>query len=69
MNWAFNQVIRLLCSHALIEPNGLPNGYSMHGCIHAWTQHVLSCGKDTAMAMLVFRCVASAVPPEEVPIR
>ncbi|MCJ1467841.1 hypothetical protein MMC07_006466 [Pseudocyphellaria aurata] len=63
----FNQTIRLLCDHALIESRGVLGSYGMHGCVHSWIIHVLNVGKDFSMAELAISCVGSAVPRDVVP--
>ena len=63
---SFNEVIRLLFNHALIEPRGTSGGYGMHSCVHAWTRYALNAEQDTPMAILALYCVASAVPDENV---
>ncbi|KZL79495.1 nb-arc and tpr domain protein [Colletotrichum incanum] len=46
---SFDAAMRVLCEHGLAEPNAPgqepgseSRGYSMHGCVHAWTVHVLN---------------------------
>ncbi|MCJ1426602.1 hypothetical protein MMC29_004505 [Sticta canariensis] len=63
---SFNQAIRLLCNHALIESHGDSDGYSMHSCVHAWIMYALNSIKDISMAELAFICVGSAVPERTV---
>ncbi len=62
----FNEAIRLLCDHALIESHGVSGGYGMHSCVHAWIMHVLNSERDTPMAKLALNCVSSAIPDETV---
>ncbi|OLN92294.1 Kinesin light chain 1 [Colletotrichum chlorophyti] len=46
---SFDAAMRVICEHGLAEPNVLvpepgssSEGYSMHGCVHSWTMHVLN---------------------------
>ena len=64
---SFNEAIRLLCDHALIESLEISGGYSMHNCVHAWAAHVLNAEREISMAILALICVGSTVPTEEVP--
>ena len=63
---SFNEIIRLLCDHALIELIKDSNGYSMHSCVHAWAAHVLNADRETSMAKLALICVSAAVPTKHV---
>ncbi|MCJ1347902.1 hypothetical protein MMC31_006132, partial [Peltigera leucophlebia] len=69
---SFNEVIRLLCDHALIEPVHSVGGYSMHTCVRAWVVHMLDTDQKSSMARLALNCVGSAVPTidisEHIPI-
>jgi len=56
----FNEAIRLLCDHALVESHGISGGYGMHSCVHAWIMHVLNSERDISMAKLALNCVSSA---------
>jgi hypothetical protein len=38
----FNEAIRVLSDHALIERSMGFGGYSIHSCVHAWITHVLN---------------------------
>ncbi|KAI9874601.1 MAG: hypothetical protein M1830_009576 [Pleopsidium flavum] len=58
----FNEAIRVLCDHALVEFQDTSSGYGMHSCVHAWTRHVLNKEPDFSMARLALRCVAFTVP-------
>ncbi len=64
---SFNQVIRLLCDHALIDPLEVSGGYSMHTCVHSWAVYVLNAEREVSMARLALVCVGSAVPTKNVP--
>ncbi|KAK2612718.1 hypothetical protein QQS21_001335 [Conoideocrella luteorostrata] len=37
-------------------------GYSIHGCLHAWTIHILNQERDAYLGKLAAKCVASRVP-------
>ncbi|SLM38232.1 nb-arc and tpr domain protein, partial [Lasallia pustulata] len=64
---SFNEAIRLLCDHALIESLEMSGGYGMHNCVHAWAVHVLNAEREISMAILALICVGLAVPTEDVP--
>ncbi|KAA6406627.1 MAG: TPR repeat protein [Lasallia pustulata] len=64
---SFNEAIRLLCDHALIESLEVSGGYGMHNCVHAWAVHVLNAEREISMAMLALICVGFAVPTKDVP--
>lgn len=44
----FHAAVRVLTDHGLVEPEPPSQrqtesrGYSMHGCVHSWTRHVLN---------------------------
>lgn len=68
---SFNQAIRVLCDHGLIEVDRFSEaseieskGYGMHSCVHSWAIHVLNQGWDPETAGLVLECVGSHVPDE-----
>ncbi|MCJ1453499.1 hypothetical protein MMC28_003846 [Mycoblastus sanguinarius] len=63
---SFNQTIRLLCDHALIQPLDVSGGYSMHSCVHAWTVHVLSYEKKDSSMRLALNCVGFGIPDRNV---
>lgn len=63
---SFNEAIRLLCDHALIEPLRVSNGYGMHSCVHDWALHILNAESETSMATLALICVGFAVPKKSV---
>jgi len=64
----FNEAVSLLCSFGLVDPDRSlqqqlgSKGYSVHGCVHAWTVFVLNKEWDKGLAMLALDCVASEVP-------
>lgn len=65
---SFNEAIGVVCNHGLVEESassqGLieSRGYSMHGCVHAWTTHVLNQEWDYDMAKLALKLIALHVP-------
>ncbi|MCJ1268875.1 hypothetical protein MMC22_008763 [Lobaria immixta] len=63
---SFNEAIRLLCDHALIEPLRVSNGYGMHSCVHDWALHILNAERETSVATLALICVGFAVPEKSV---
>ncbi|MCJ1281457.1 hypothetical protein MMC26_000776, partial [Xylographa opegraphella] len=64
----FNEAAALLCSFGLVDINRSleqqfgSGGYSMHSCVHSWTEFVLNKKWDNGLARLALRCVASKVP-------
>ena len=64
---SFNEIIRLLCDHALIKPLQVSGGYGMHTCVHDWAVHVLNPKKNISMASLALTCVGWTVPSKSVP--
>jgi tetratricopeptide (TPR) repeat protein len=65
----FDEAVRVLCDHALVEPNATlrdnsveSQGYSMHSCVHSWTVHVVNDRWDSNMARVVLNCVGLHVP-------
>jgi tetratricopeptide (TPR) repeat protein len=64
---SFNAAIRVLCDHGLVEADTSSSkliesrGYSMHGCVHAWTIHVLNQNWDREMARLALKFVSQHV--------
>ena len=67
---SFHQAVRVLSSHGIIEEDttsqGLieSRGYSIHGCVHSWTIHVLNQAWDYDLARLAVKFVVSHVPRE-----
>jgi tetratricopeptide (TPR) repeat protein len=65
---SFHRATRVLCNHALIEADpstmlGVESaGYSMHGCVHSWTSHVLNQDRNLDIAQLALQCVGLRVP-------
>ena len=64
---SFNETIRLLCDHALIESLEVFGAYGMHTCVHAWAVHVLNAEREIPMARLALTCIGSAVPTNDAP--
>ncbi|KAI1085938.1 P-loop containing nucleoside triphosphate hydrolase protein [Rostrohypoxylon terebratum] len=68
----FDGAIRVLYNHGLVEADelmrergGESQGYSMHGCVHSWTQHVLNEEENEEsikMAGVARECVGRHVP-------
>lgn len=63
---SFNQTIKLLCDHVLIEPFEVVSEYNMHTCVHAWAVHVLNAEREILMTRLVLICIDSAVSKNNV---
>ncbi|KAI6080082.1 hypothetical protein F4821DRAFT_104114 [Hypoxylon rubiginosum] len=71
----FDGAIRVLYNHGLVEVDASmrelgseSQGYSMHGCVHAWTQHILNKDEDEEsieMARVAMECVGSHVPGQD----
>ncbi|KAK1636654.1 hypothetical protein BDP81DRAFT_449649 [Colletotrichum phormii] len=68
----FDAAMRVLCEHGLAERNthiqelgSESTGYSIHGCVHAWTIHVLNTETSQPLAGIAVRCVASYIPSRE----
>ncbi|KAF3031307.1 hypothetical protein E8E12_000040, partial [Didymella heteroderae] len=69
--FSFDEAVRVLCDHALVEAEAEAvfgkdinesQGYSMHGCVHAWTMHVVNERWDDGMSRLALTCVGLHVP-------
>lgn len=61
----FNDAIRPLCNHALVQSLKVGGGYSMHSCVHAWTIHVLNPTTDTSISKLAMTCVSGVLAESE----
>jgi hypothetical protein len=67
---SFDSAVRVLSNHGLVEIAMSSQewieskGYSIHGCVHAWTIHVLNQAWDYDLARLAVKFVASHVPGE-----
>ncbi|PMD56971.1 uncharacterized protein K444DRAFT_565764 [Hyaloscypha bicolor E] len=68
---SFNSAVRVLCNHGLADANVdsqgwiESSGYSMHGCVHSWTVHVLNQEWNQGLARLALKFVGSHVPANE----
>ncbi|KAL5325418.1 hypothetical protein ACEPPN_006543 [Leptodophora sp. 'Broadleaf-Isolate-01'] len=68
---SFHKAVRVLSNHGLVEVNMSPQeliesrGYSIHGCVHSWTVHVLNREWDYGLARLAVKFVGSHVPGEQ----
>ncbi|KAF2741633.1 hypothetical protein M011DRAFT_377150, partial [Sporormia fimetaria CBS 119925] len=61
---SFNEAVRILCDYGLIEVDRSSEGhvvesqgYGMHGCVHAWTVHVVNQEWDSEMAGVALECI------------
>jgi tetratricopeptide (TPR) repeat protein len=66
----FNQAVSLLASFGLVDPDRTPRqfgsrGYSVHSCVHSWTNFVLNKEWDARLARLAISCVALIVPSRD----
>src|ERR1700722_15486107 len=65
---SFNGAVRVLGDHGLVEVDMSSQeriesrGYSIHGCVHSWTLHVLNQEWDYDLAKLALKFVGSHVP-------
>jgi tetratricopeptide (TPR) repeat protein len=61
----FHQTMRILCDHGLVDTDMTTvdlvesRGYSIHGCVHQWTIHVLNLAWDHELAVLAVQFVAN----------
>jgi tetratricopeptide (TPR) repeat protein len=68
---SFHQAVRVLSSHGLVEVATSSQdliesrGYSIHGCVHSWTIHVLNQAWDHRLARLAMKFICSHVPEEQ----
>ncbi|KAI5460664.1 hypothetical protein BGZ63DRAFT_488662 [Mariannaea sp. PMI_226] len=67
---SFDEVMRVLCSHGLVETDqkewGVDSrGYSVHECVHAWMKYALNAEQDISMAHLAMSCIASRIPDKD----
>ncbi|KAK2600175.1 hypothetical protein QQS21_005120 [Conoideocrella luteorostrata] len=65
----FNAAIGTLHDYGLVEPHTSVDliesrGYSIHGCLHSWTIHVLNQERNSYLSKLAVKCIASRVPPQ-----
>ncbi|KAH7305357.1 kinesin light chain [Rhexocercosporidium sp. MPI-PUGE-AT-0058] len=67
----FHKAVRVLSDHGLVEVDMSSQelhesrGYSIHGCVHSWTIHVLNQAWDYDLARLAVKFVGSHVPGEQ----
>ncbi|KAF2740297.1 hypothetical protein EJ04DRAFT_396789, partial [Polyplosphaeria fusca] len=67
----FHAAVRVLADYGLVEADPPlqaqveSRGYSMHGCVHAWTVHVLNQEWDEGLARMCMKFVGSHVPGQE----
>ena len=65
---SFNAAVRVLSNHGLIEADMSlqerteSSGYSIHGCVHSWTIHVLNQQWNSDLAKLAIKLVALHIP-------
>ncbi|KAF2813521.1 uncharacterized protein BDZ99DRAFT_412343 [Mytilinidion resinicola] len=71
---SFDEAVRVLCDHALVETNTTygdgnveSRGYSMHGCVHSWTMHVVNNRWDARLARIALSCIGLHVPDHNRP--
>src|SRR6267378_1777000 len=68
---SFNEAVRVLSDHGLVEVDMSSQeriesrGYSIHGCVHSWTIHVLNQKWDYDLVKLALKFVGSHVPTKE----
>ncbi|KIM98316.1 hypothetical protein OIDMADRAFT_202132 [Oidiodendron maius Zn] len=68
---SFHEAMRVLTNHGLVEVDKssqeLPEsrGYSIHGCVHSWTIHVLNQEWNYNLARVALISVASHIPDEQ----
>ncbi|OBT63871.1 hypothetical protein VE03_06634 [Pseudogymnoascus sp. 23342-1-I1] len=68
---SFHQAVRVLTSHGLVEVDASSQdliesrGYSIHGCVHSWTIHVLNQVWDHELARLAMKFIGSHAPEEQ----
>ena len=69
---SFHSAIRVLSDHGLVEVDSSSQeriesrGYSIHGCVHSWTIHVLNQEWDYNLARLALKFVALHVPENDI---
>lgn len=68
---SFYDAVRVLSDHGLVEVDNSSQeriesrGYSVHGCVHSWSIHVLNQEWDYELARIAVKFVALHVPEEE----
>ena len=69
--FSFHGAMRILSDHGLVEIDKSSQellesrGYSIHGCVHSWTVHVLNQKWNYDLARVALNSVASHVPREQ----
>ncbi|KAH7016474.1 uncharacterized protein B0I36DRAFT_298830 [Microdochium trichocladiopsis] len=61
----FNDAMGVLYDYGLVEPTAIfqeIQGYSIHGCLHSWTIHILNEEWDGCLNKLAVESVASQLP-------
>ncbi|KAH8748275.1 hypothetical protein F5883DRAFT_697508 [Diaporthe sp. PMI_573] len=66
--------MRVLCQHGLVDADPATRecgtqslGYSVHGCVHSWIQHVLNPLPNLQLARTAILCIAKHVPDKTEP--
>jgi tetratricopeptide (TPR) repeat protein len=68
---SFHDIVRVLSDYGLVEVDSSSQeltesrGYSIHGCLHSWTIHVLNQEWDYNLAKVAVKLVGSHVPVEQ----
>jgi tetratricopeptide (TPR) repeat protein len=68
---SFHSAVRVLSDHGLVEIDVSSQelvesrGYSIHGCVHSWTIHILNQDWDYNLARVAVEFVGSHIPGEE----
>ena len=68
---SFHGAVRVLSDHGLVEVDKSSQewiesrGYSIHGCVHSWTIHVLNQEWDYDLARVAVKFVGSHVPGKQ----
>jgi tetratricopeptide (TPR) repeat protein len=68
---SFHGAMRILSDHGLVEVDKSQQellesqGYSIHGCVHSWTIHVLNQEWDYGLARVATKCIASHAPRQQ----
>jgi tetratricopeptide (TPR) repeat protein len=69
---SFNGALRVLCNHGLGELDHSSQeriesrGYSIHGCVHSWTIHILNQEEDYDLARLALKLIGLHIPGTEI---
>ena len=68
---SFHGAMRVLTNHGLVEADKSSQellesrGYSIHGCVHSWTVHVLNQSWNFDLAKVAVKLIASHVPGKQ----